>query len=101
MVTFFIDSEDYQRGLKYEVLDECITLEIAWHNARLDEAGDDSEQGRLHSAAITALVNLSESIHVDDESIKRGRQVFREMKAKRESGDIAAIAEYVSKSAVA
>lgn len=91
-MVFSRDEEKYRRGLKYEVLDECITIEIAWHNARLDKAGDDSEQGRKHFAAIKALVNLSESLHVDDESIERGWLVLNEMKAKRTAGDIAAIA---------
>jgi len=101
-MVFSRDEEAYQRGLSYEVLDECITIEIAWHSARLDEAGDGSEQGRLHSAAMTALHNLSESIHVDDESIERCRSIFRDMKAKRKAGDIAAIAEYaIVESAVA
>ena len=44
------------------------------------------------------MVNMGKSLHVDDESIKRGRLIFRDMKAKRKAGDIAAVAEYFSKS---
>ena len=95
-MTFSIDSEDYQRGLRYEVLDKCITIEMAWHQSRRYEIGKDNEQGRLHSAAMTALYNLSESLHVDYESIERGRRIFREMKAKRKAGDIAAVAESIN-----
>ena len=97
-----LDSEEYKLGLRYEVLDECITNEMAWHGARLHEAGDGSEQGRKHSEAMMALVKLSESICVNNESIERGRRILNEMKAKRQAGDIGAIAvSVIPESAVA
>ena len=99
---FSRDEGKYQCGLRYEVLDECITNEIAWHQSRRYEIGKDTEQGRLHFAAMAALVNLSKSIYVNDDSIERGRHILNDMKAKRKAGDIAAVAGYaISESAVA
>jgi len=93
-MTFSINTEEYKRGLRYEILDDRITIEMAWHQGRRYEIGKDTEQGRLHFDAMTALIKLGDSLHVDDESIERGWQIFRDMKAKRKAGDIAAVAEY-------
>ena len=79
-----INSEKYKRGLEYEVLDECISIEMAYHGARLHEAGDDSEQGRLHLKAIKALKELSDSIDLDDKSTIEGAWFTLDaMKAER------------------
>ena len=86
-----LDSEEYKLGLRYEVLDECITNEMAWHQARRYEIGKDTEDGRAHFEAMGILVDLSKSISVNDESIERGWRILNEMKSKRRSGNIGAI----------
>ena len=79
-----INSEEYKRGLRYEVLCECINMEMAWHSARLHEAGNDSKQGRVHFDAMMVLKKLRDSAHVCDEStINRAWRVLRNMEADR------------------
>jgi hypothetical protein len=79
-----INSEKYKRGLEYEVFCECVTIEMAWHGARLDKSGDDSEEGRLHFAAMKSLKELRDSVDLHDEnSIKRAWLVLKAMKADR------------------
>ena len=74
--------------MDYEVLIECIMMEVAWHSARFDEAGDDTEQGRLHSNAITALVKLRKSLNPRDEStVKRAWITLEAMEAERKQND--------------
>ena len=79
-----INSEKYKRGLEYEVFCECVIIEMAWHGARLDKAGDDSEEGKLHFAAMKSLKELRDSVDLHDEnSIKRAWLVFNAMKIDR------------------
>jgi len=79
-----IDSEEWKRGLEYEVLHECIIMEIAFHGAKLDEAGDDTEQGRVHFNAMKALIEMDKTIYYRDEStIRRGWIALRAMEADR------------------
>ena len=83
---FEIDQERYNQRLEYEVFCECITNEMAWHGARLDETGDDTEEGRTHYAEMISLKKLRDSVRVRDEStLKRARQILDDMKTKRQS----------------
>jgi hypothetical protein len=79
-----INSEKYRRGLEYEVLDECITIEMAHRNALRYEAGKDTEQGRLHFEAMLALNELSDSLDPRDESsVRNGWIALKAMQAER------------------
>ena len=70
-MVFSIDSEEYKRGLKYEVIIECITMEMAYHSAHRYEAGRDTEHGRIHFEAMKALKKLRDSLNPRDESTVR------------------------------
>jgi len=81
---FASDPEQYRRSLDYEVLSECITCEIACRNRLRYEAGKNTEQWRLHSEAMTALVKLDNDIVFDDEStVKAVWRTLRAMRAER------------------
>ena len=87
-MTFFIDSEEWKRWVEYEVLIECINMEVAWHSARLDEAGDDTEQGRIHFNGIKAAVELRKSLRPHDEStVIRAWRTLDDMKTVRNQND--------------
>ena len=79
-----INSEKYKRGLEYEVLSECINIEIAERNALRYEAGKDTELGQIHFEAMIALRKLHDSVRVRDENtIKKAWVVLDAMEAER------------------
>jgi hypothetical protein len=86
IMVFKIDEEKYRRSLDYEVLQECITCEMACRNRLRYEVGKDTEQGRIHFDAMTALIKLEKSIDIDDENtVKAAWSTLRVMRAERKA----------------
>jgi len=77
-------TDEYMLGVEYEVVNDLISFEAAYHNSQRYDAGKDTALGVLHHESMQALERLRTTIRVDDaNSIAAAKVALDAMRADR------------------